>query len=192
MRSALAAVLCAAFVGCTSAPQKVQYKRSAQTASSADLRAAVEGLFTAYEREDIIAFSALVSRDFRSADYSGNSYTSPFFENAVRDDFSNLVTPSFEVVVNAATFHANQQLCRLSITWFRRARVAFGSEEWIVRSRQSALLMRREGDAWKLWSIEGAPVFGLSNPSGVIMVREGEVNGSPPAAGARIENGDYQ
>ncbi len=172
--------------------QRVQYRPSAQAVSTAQLRAAIGGIFAAYEREDIATFMSLVSRDFRSSDNGGHSYTTPYFENAVREDFSNLSHVSFDVFVNAVTHYSGQSLCRTPITWFRRTRVPFGNEEWIVRGRSSALVWRREDEEWRLYGIEEEAVFGLSSPSGVILVREGEVNGAPPAAGARIENGDYR
>lgn len=166
----------------------VKYRPVAQ-GSMPDLRNAVYELFWAYEMENSFRFDDLVSRDFRSNDFSGYAYIEPWFKQAVRDDFRNLDNPAFEVYVESVTPFEAGNLQRVQMRWFRRAVIPASGAEWILREQDSALYFKREADGWKLWSIEGAPIFGMSDPFGTIPLRDGTINNQ--SVSGRIENGRF-
>lgn len=154
-----------------------------------ELRDAVYDIFWAYEMEDSFRIDDLVSDEFRSNDSSGNAHAAPWFSQAVRDDFRNLDLPRFEVYVESVVPFENGSLQRVKFRWFRRALIPSSGAEWIVREQESALIFRREGDEWKLWGIEGAPVFGISDRFGTVPVTQGTIRGQ--ATFGRIENGRF-
>ncbi|MEK8023026.1 MAG: hypothetical protein AAB229_04380 [Candidatus Hydrogenedentota bacterium] len=151
------------------------------------VRDAVEALFRAYEMEDIFSFEEQVSDEFRGASGSGSNRV--WFSQAVRDDFRNIDNPSFEVFVESVQFFEENTLCRVQMRWFRRAYIPFGGQEWLVREQDSALMLKKESGSWKLWAIEGDPLFGVSDGFGIIRVVSGTVRGASPGPGTKIENG---
>lgn len=158
--------------------------------SNSPIRDVVEELFSAYEMEDGFAFDEHVSRDF--SDATGSATNDVWFSQAVRDDFLNLTNPTFTVYVESVEYFEDHTICRVRMRWFRRAYVPFGAQEWETREQDSALIFRNEDGVWKLWRIEGAPIFGISDGFGVIRVTTGTVNGAAPGSGAKIVNGKYQ
>lgn len=178
------AILLVLLAGCH--VPNVKYRAPARTTLT-DIRDVVYGLFWAYEMEDAFRFEEYVSGDFRSADISGSAHTMPWFTQAVRDDFRNLDNPRFEVYVESAVPFEDGNLYRLRLRWFRRATIPSTGAEWILREQDSALLLKKENGEWKLWGIEGDPIFGVSDAFGRIVIRSGTINGA--AASGSIESG---
>lgn len=167
----------------------VKYRSSAASAEGAAIKPVVEEIFAAYENENAGDFETRLSREFYSNDNSGTAHDRSAMERSIREDFRNLDRPYFEAVVGTATLHDG--LYRIRVRWFRRAYAALSGEEWIVRDRDTVLIFRFEDDTWRLWRIEGDPIFGLSDRTAAIRLRTGTVAGAAIEANARIENGRY-
>jgi len=139
------------------------------------IRDALVELFTAYEREDSEGFLNYVSPDFRSLDNSGKSYSLAQLERSLLDDFRNLAGIEFRV--DAEPPLGSHDLARVKMRWSRRATLAVGGQEWLLKQRSSTLVFRYDKGAerYLLTSIQGDDIFGLSAPTGEITIPKGSI-----------------
>ena len=136
---------------------------------------ATTALFRAYEGRNATAFSG---RGFPRSLYW-----------SVQSDFANLRGIQFSEYVHTPVYDAAQTTARVSVTWFRRATFSSTNEEWIVRAQTSILVWDVTGDPPALVQISGAPLFGLSDATGTLGVRGGEINGEPVRGTRVVKNG---
>lgn len=142
-------------------------------------------LIKGYERGDAASLLPHLCPDF-VAQYEGlGTRRAAEIERSVRTDTSQF--KSIRLRVQVGRFHVDRRSgeVRVPVTWSRTAILAGTGQEWVVRDRTSALVLRRDPRnprRFQLCGIRGAPLLGLSDFLGRLLIREGTLNGTPVRA----------
>ncbi len=143
-----------------------------------ELQEILKALFKSYEEENVAEFLQHLHPNFASLDFSGNRLNYSQMIRSLRDDFSIMDGIRHEVFVKNITLQKDGKKASVELRWNRRAWFVRTQEEWIIKEQTSRLFFERNSPL-KLYSTEGAALFGLANYQGVIQVAQGTLNGTP-------------
>lgn len=130
---------------------------------------AIRDLFKAYEDEDVQAFMAHVHPDFSGNDRTGNDYRSADLPRALRDDFAVMQRTRFDVRSGPPLVDEAKGSARVDVEWGLRFLPETGGDEQVLAGERSVLtFMRTPEGEWKLFSITGAPIFGVADREGKV------------------------
>lgn len=141
-----------------------------------ELKKVLMNLFTSYEREQSREFIRHISYEFQGLGLSRNKLSRSHLYTSTRDDFKILDGIRFQVFVKSMQIQRDWTKARIELRWSRRALLAQTSEEWILKNQNSTLIFERQKN-WKLLTVEGDPLFGLSDFRGFITLSDGTLDG---------------
>ena len=163
-------------------------KQLTMAALDARIVRSITELFQGYERRAVFSFARLLSPRFRSQDSSAFGHTGGQMVTSVSQDYHNLRDIDFTLEVYPPQYMGNQT-ARVDLHWQRRARFDASGQEWIVRDQRSTLIFNIQKTEPVLEATMGDPMFGLTNPVGVLVVFTGTIDGIPVSAPVTVLNG---
>ena len=171
------------------APRKVFPRRPKLAALDERVVKQVVEMLTAYERRSVLGMRRFISGGFRSRDDLGFGQSPNQVELSFGGDFRNLRDIDFDVVINPPEYSADFRQARVDLQFNRRARFAVSGQEWIVRSQRTTLNFDIGGPTTRVGAVQGAPIMGLTNAVGVLVVDRGTVDGVPITTPQPVLNG---
>jgi len=157
------------------------------------LRRTLVDMFTSYERENTNGFMKYVSENFSNTDNNGYSYNKDELLQSLLDDFKNLDAIEFSVDINPPVGGFYYPI--IEAKWQRRAFLSATGQEWMLKDRMSVLAFEFDEklNQYFLTSIQGDPIFGLSGPSGkIVMDRKSRLDGFKVGKNNTIDDGKLE
>lgn len=146
-------------------------------------------MLTAYERRSVPGMRKFISGGFRSRDDLGFGNSTNQVALSFAGDFRNLRDIDFDVTIFPPQYSADFRSARVDLQFNRRARFAVSGQEWIVRNQRTTLNFDIGGPTSRVSAVQGAPMMGLTNPVGVLIVDRGNVDGVPVVGAQSVLNG---